>query len=77
MLATVQVDWCKCMLFFLGKVQIDKRAEMGRVESAPSGQQLSILLVGLACIATLALFRMALSYNGIPDYVATWLQEKS
>lgn len=75
MLGTAQVEWWKCLLFFLGLFLIDKRAQMGRVSSAHSIQRLYFLLVVLASAAAIALFRSALSNNEIPGKIASWFRE--
>lgn len=77
MLSTAKVDWWKCLIFFLGSLRIEKRAQMSRVARDYSGQRLSFLLVALASAAALALFRKALESNEITNTIARWFHERA
>lgn len=77
MVATAQKEYRNGLLFFLGAFQIDRRAQMGLVASAHSGQRLSVLLTSLASNPALGLSRSALYRKEIHSAIARCLYDRA
>lgn len=56
---------------------LDEKAQIGRVASAHSGQRLSFLLVALATLAALTLFRAAKENGDLSETISSWFDERS